>query len=96
MVQPPTFVGDSGVGYVVTAEGDLVRFNLQDPSAGAVVVFSGGQVLAAQALSSGQVVVALADGDVSLLDPVGRRPDGGLGARGRRGASPPCPARSTW
>ncbi len=71
VVQPPTFVGDSGVGYVVTAGGDLVRFNLRDPSAGAVVAFSGGQVLAAQALSNGQVVVALADGDVSLLNPVG-------------------------
>jgi hypothetical protein len=71
VVQPPTFVGASGLGYVVTAEGDLVRFNLLDPSAGAAVVFSGQQVLAAQALSSGQVAVALADGDVSLLDPEG-------------------------
>ncbi len=71
VVQPPTFVGDTGVGYVVTTEGDLVRFNLSDPSAGAAVAFSGQQVLAAQALPNGQVVAALADGDVSLLGPEG-------------------------
>ena len=41
------------------------------PSAGASVVYSGQQVVAAQALTSGQVVVALADGVVDLLVPQG-------------------------
>ena len=36
--------------------GDLVRFNLDNPSGGAPVVYSGRQVLAAQALPNGQVV----------------------------------------
>ena len=71
VVQPPTFAGDSGVGYAVTAGGDLVRFDLNNPSGGASVVFSGQQVLAAQALPSGQVVVALASGTVDLLAPQG-------------------------
>ena len=31
LVQPPTFVGDSGVGYAVTAGGNLVRFDLVEP-----------------------------------------------------------------
>ncbi len=75
VVQPPTFAGQTGVGYAVTAEGSLVRFDLQDPSAGAVVAFSGGPVLAAQALANGQVVAALGDGDVGLLAP---QPHGGL------------------
>jgi len=71
LVQPPTFVGDSGVGFAVTAGGDVVRFDLNNPAAGAAVVFSGQQVLAAQALTTGQVVVALASGVVSILDPQG-------------------------
>jgi len=71
LVQPPTFVGDSGLGYAVTAGGDLVRFDLSNLSTGAAVVFSGQQVLAAQALATGQVVAAFADGDVSLLSPQG-------------------------
>ena len=32
VVQPPTFAGDSGVGYAVTAGGDLVRFDLDNPA----------------------------------------------------------------
>ncbi len=71
VVQPPTFTGTSGVGYAVTAGGNLVRFDLDNPSAGASVVYSGQQVVAAQALTSGQVVVALADGVVDLLVPQG-------------------------
>ncbi len=71
LVQPPTFIGNTGVGYAVTAAGDLVRFSLSDPSAGANVVFSAEPVLAAQALSTGQVVAALANGNVSLLFPNG-------------------------
>jgi len=71
VVQPPTYSGDSGVGFDVTAGGNLVRFNLNDPSAGASVVFSGQQVVAAQAIESGQVVVALASGAVNILAPEG-------------------------
>ena len=71
VVQPPTFTGTSGVGYAVTAGGNLVRFDLDDPAAGASVVYSGQQVVAAQALASGQVVVALADGIVDVLVPQG-------------------------
>ena len=71
VVQPPTFTGDSGVGFAVTAGGDLVRFDLDNPTGGASVVFSGQQVLAAQALPNGQVVVALADGIVDILVPQG-------------------------
>jgi FG-GAP-like repeat/Bacterial pre-peptidase C-terminal domain/FG-GAP repeat len=72
VVQPPTFTGTSGVGYAVTAVGNLVRFDLDDPAAGASVVYSGQQVVAAQALASGQVVAALANGVVDLLVPQGR------------------------
>ncbi len=71
VVQPPTFTGTSGVGYAVTAGGNLVRFNLDDPAAGANVVYSGQQVVAAQALASGQVVAALSSGVVDLLVPQG-------------------------
>jgi hypothetical protein len=71
VVQPPTFTGNSGVGFAVTAGGDLVRFDLNNPIAGARVVFSGQHVLAAQALPSGQVVVALANGIVDILVPQG-------------------------
>jgi hypothetical protein len=71
VVQPPTLAGDSGVGFAVTAAGDLVRFDLNHPGDGASLVFSGQHVLAAQALPSGQVLVALADGVVDNLVPVG-------------------------
>ncbi len=71
VVQPPTFVGDSGLGYAVTAGGDLVRFDLDNPSAGASVVFSGQQVWPRRPSPSGQVVVALADGNVDILGPQG-------------------------
>ena len=37
VVQPPTFVGTSGLGYVVTAGGDLVRFDLDTPARASVV-----------------------------------------------------------
>jgi FG-GAP-like repeat/Bacterial pre-peptidase C-terminal domain len=71
VVQPPTFIGNTGLGYAVTAGGNLVQFDLDNPSAGASVVYSGRQVVAAQALPSGQVVVALADGIVDILAPQG-------------------------
>ena len=71
LIQPPTFTGNTGLGYAVTAGGNLVRFDLDNPSAGASVVYSGRQVVAAQALPSGQVVVALADGIVDILAPQG-------------------------
>jgi hypothetical protein len=71
LVQPPTFVGATGLGYVVTAGGDLVRFNQLSSGTGASVVYSGQQVEAAQALANGQVVVALANGAVDLLQPHG-------------------------
>jgi hypothetical protein len=64
-------VGSSGLGYAVTDLGNLVRFNLFDPIAGASIVLSGEDVQAAQALTSGQVAVAFANGDVSLLSPKG-------------------------
>ena len=71
LLQPPTFVGTTGLGYAVTAGGDLVRFNLFSPGLGASVVYSEQQVQAAQALANGQVVVALTDGAVDLLQPQG-------------------------
>jgi FG-GAP-like repeat/Bacterial pre-peptidase C-terminal domain len=71
LVQPPTFAGTSGLGYVVTAGGDLARFSLSTAGAGASVVYSGQHVVAAQAVASGQVVVALAGGGVDLLQPRG-------------------------
>ena len=64
-------MGASGLGYAVTAAGNLVRFDLDNPDAGASVVFSGQQVVAAQALATGQVVVALADSVVDILGPLG-------------------------
>lgn len=67
--QPPTFVGESGVGFAVTTTGALVRFDLSNPSNGAVVVFSSSQVAAAQALPNGQVVVAITNGTVEVLRP---------------------------
>jgi hypothetical protein len=71
LVQPATFVGTSGLGYAVTAGGELLRFNLFEPALGALVVYSGQQVVAAEALASGQVVVALTNGAVDLLQPQG-------------------------
>jgi hypothetical protein len=71
VVQAPTFVGNSGLGYEVTADGELVRFDLGDVAAGARVVFAGQDVVAARALSDGDVVVAIADGSVELLAPQG-------------------------
>jgi hypothetical protein len=71
LVQAPTFAGTTGVGYAVTADGDLVRFSLANPAAGAPVAYAGQQVLAAEALSTGQVVAALASGEVDLLTPQG-------------------------
>jgi hypothetical protein len=67
VMQPPSFVANTGLGYAVTATGNLVRFALNDPAAGASAVFTGQNVVAAQALSTGQVVVALANGAVDLL-----------------------------
>ena len=71
VVQPPSFTGTSGVGFAVTAGGNLVRFDLDNPAAGASVVYSGQRVVAAQALASGQVVAALSSGIVDLLVPQG-------------------------
>jgi hypothetical protein len=71
LVQPPTFVGTSTLGYAVTAGGELVRFDLADPVAGARVVFSGADVVAARALPSGDVVAAIVGGAVELLVPHG-------------------------
>jgi hypothetical protein len=71
--QPPTFRGDSSLGFAVTSAGNLVQFDLSNPAAGADVVFSGSQLVAARALSSGQVVVAVADGTVKILSPQGDR-----------------------
>jgi hypothetical protein len=71
VVQTPTFVGDSGIGYAVTANGELVRFDLDNPGGGVRVVFSGQVVLAAQAQANGLVVVALAGGTVEVLVPQG-------------------------
>jgi hypothetical protein len=65
--QPPTFVGTTGFGYEVTAGGDLVSFDLLSTGLGTSVVYSGQQVVAAQALANGQVVAALANGAVDLL-----------------------------
>ena len=70
VVETPTFVGESGIGYAVTA-GGLVRFDLGDPAGGARVVFAGQGVLAAQALANGLVVVALGGGAVKVLAPRG-------------------------
>lgn len=71
IVQPPTFAGSSGVGFAVMATGNLVRFSLDDPAEGATVAFAGQSVVAAQALSDGKVVVAVADGSVKILVPDG-------------------------
>ena len=91
VVQPPTFTGNSGLGYAVTATGNLVRFDLDNPGAGASVVYSGQQVVAAQALTTGQVVVAFANGVVDLLVPQGN----GLGVESQlvaEGATPSLPS----
>jgi hypothetical protein len=71
VVQAPTFVGNSGVGYAVTAAGNLVRFDLDNPSSGTNLAFTGQDVLAARALPNGQVVVAVANGNVEVLSPNG-------------------------
>jgi FG-GAP-like repeat/Bacterial pre-peptidase C-terminal domain len=71
VVQAPTFVGDGTAGYEVTAAGDLVRFDLSDIAAGPTVVYSDPQLVAAQALPGGQVVVALSSGIVNILAPEG-------------------------
>ncbi len=71
----------------MTATGNLVRFDLNNTDRRCSVVFSGQQVVAAQALSTGQVVVALANGAVDLLDYARRRPDR-LGAIAGPGGNP--------
>jgi hypothetical protein len=71
VLQAPTYTGTTGVGYAVTAGGNLVRFDLDNPGAGSSIVYAGEPVLAAQALPTGQVVVALANGDVNVLAPQG-------------------------
>jgi hypothetical protein len=71
LAQAPTFVGTSGLGYAVTVGGEVVRFDLDHPGDGAQVVYSTQDVLAARALASGQVVVALAGGTVEVLTPQG-------------------------
>src|SRR5262249_8122161 len=71
LAQPPAVVPGSGVGYAVTGGGDLIRFDLGDPTSPAVVAFTGQDVLAAQAVPDGRVVVALADGQVEVLAPQG-------------------------
>jgi FG-GAP-like repeat len=71
VAQPPTFVSTSGVGYAVTAAGTLVRFDLGNPAVGAHVVYSAQDVLAARALTNGDVVIAVAGGAVKLLVPAG-------------------------
>jgi hypothetical protein len=68
---PPTFVSTTGIGYAVTVAGTLLRFNLDDPAAGARTVYSAQDVLAARALDNGDVVVAVAGGAVKILAPVG-------------------------
>ena len=71
LIQPPTFVANTGLAYAVTVGGNLVRFDLANASGLASVVYAGQQVVAAQALTSGQIVVALATGVVDLLVPQG-------------------------
>lgn len=71
IVEPPSFAGDSGIGFAVTIGGLLTKFDLSKPDNGASVVFSAEQVLAARAITSDQVVVALADGSVKVLEPDG-------------------------
>jgi hypothetical protein len=67
--QPPTFAGDSDIGFAVTTAGEVVRFDLSNAAAGAHVVFEADPVVAARALPNGQLVVAIADGRVQVLRP---------------------------
>jgi hypothetical protein len=71
IVQPPTYVSTTGLGYAVTVGGALVRFNLDNPVAGAITVYTSRDVLAARALDNGDVVVAVAGGAVEVLAPAG-------------------------
>jgi hypothetical protein len=73
MVQPPTFVGKTAIAYAVTAAGQLLRFDVDHPSAGISVAYSAQPVLAAEALSDGLVVAAVADGSVKVLAPQGNQ-----------------------
>jgi hypothetical protein len=73
LIQAPTFVGDTGLGYALTDAGNLMRFDLDNPAAGAVLVYDKGDVVAARALANGDVVAAVADGSVEVLDPQGGR-----------------------
>src|SRR5262249_18481713 len=71
LVQPPTYIGASGVGYAVTAGGGLVRVGPAPPSGGGGGGFAGPGGLGARALDNGLVVVALAGGTVKILTPDG-------------------------
>ncbi len=73
IAEPPSFVGDSGIGFAVTSSGLLTKFDLSKPGSGASVIYSAEHVLAARAIASDQVVVALADGSVKVLQPEGDR-----------------------
>ena len=95
VVQAPTFTGTSGLGYAVTAAGNLVKFDLDDPAGGSSVVYSGPAGRGRAGLASGQVVAALANGVVDLLAPQAN----GLVVQSQLqadGGHPCCPARSTW
>ena len=95
IVQSPTFVGSTALGYVVTAGEGLMRFNLDDTGAGASLVYSAQQVVAAQAIANGQVVAAISSGLVELLAPQGS----GLSVQSQLLANagiPLCQARSTF
>ena len=90
LVEPPTFVGTTSLGYAVTAAGDLVRFNLTNAAFGARVVFSGGQVLAAEALANGDVVAAARWRCCQSPRALRQRPHRRVDPRGTRGASQPA------
>ncbi len=87
LMQPPAFVGGSGVGFAVTAGGALVRFDLGAPGGGVSVVTAAG-VMAAQPLADGRVVEVRAGGVVDVL-----AADGGPGqALLPRGGWPDAPS----
>ena len=66
--QPPTFVPGSETGYVVTSGGALLQFNLANPTVAPIEIASSG-VMAVATLPDGELVEALASGDVELIRP---------------------------
>ena len=71
-LQPPEFFGNSDAGLVVTGDGRVMAFNLDNFAATIRTVVSGVPVAAVATLNDGGFVTADAAGSVNVLEPDGQ------------------------